>query len=305
MSFLQKDPQYKLRLPADLKEKIEKSAQEKNRSMNADIVARLQDSFDVDIHSINNVLKAIEELVNKNIHSTRKLEVADRLNFLKNTFSQLNKDLSSSIIALKIEEEYVEHVDLWFKAKLEPSFSQLRRVAQLFNCDTNWLFHGLGKPFAVVEDIFPTDLTEAIEWLNKSHQLYGEPLKIFLVCQQDNASDLYIVKFYEFNRFEIFLIKNISLDYQIDGQKFKNLQDFTNCLKQISKNHELASLKKKIKSFVLKCEDFELLLSGQSHPLSVLTTYIPWWEDIWDESFYHNNQYWNGWIEVCNKIHEK
>ena len=49
--------------------------------MNADIVARLQDSFDVDIHSINNVLKAIEELVNKNIHSTRKLEVADRLNF--------------------------------------------------------------------------------------------------------------------------------------------------------------------------------------------------------------------------------
>ena len=273
--------------------------------MNADIVARLQDSFDVDINSLNTVLKAIEELVSKNIHSARKLEVADRLNFLKNIFSQFDKDLSSSVIALKIEEEYVEHVDLWFKAKLEPSFSQLRKVAQLFNCDIDWLFHGLSKPFTVVEDIFPVNPTEAIAWFNKSHQLYGEPLKIFLIGQQDTPDDLYIVKIYEFNRFETFLIKNISLDYKIDGQKFKNLQDFANCLKLISKNHELASLKKKIKSFVLKRENFEQLLSGQSHPLCVLTTYTPWWEDIWDESFYHKNQYWNGWIELCNKIHQK
>jgi hypothetical protein len=38
--------QYKLRLPSDLKERIAESAKTHNRSMNADMVARLQESFD-------------------------------------------------------------------------------------------------------------------------------------------------------------------------------------------------------------------------------------------------------------------
>ena len=37
--------QYNLRLPDELKQKIAESAKELNRSMNADIVARLEDSF--------------------------------------------------------------------------------------------------------------------------------------------------------------------------------------------------------------------------------------------------------------------
>lgn len=39
------DVEYKMRMTQDLKEKIVKSAKEHNRSMNADIVARLEDSF--------------------------------------------------------------------------------------------------------------------------------------------------------------------------------------------------------------------------------------------------------------------
>lgn len=41
------DPQMKIRLPADLKDQIEASAKEVGRSMNAEIVARLQESFHV------------------------------------------------------------------------------------------------------------------------------------------------------------------------------------------------------------------------------------------------------------------
>ena len=37
---------YNLRLPQELKDKIAESAKELNRSMNADIVARLEDSFE-------------------------------------------------------------------------------------------------------------------------------------------------------------------------------------------------------------------------------------------------------------------
>ncbi|KMU98270.1 MULTISPECIES: Arc family DNA-binding protein [unclassified Acinetobacter] len=38
--------QYNLRLPDELKQKIAKSAKELNRSMNADIVSRLEGSFE-------------------------------------------------------------------------------------------------------------------------------------------------------------------------------------------------------------------------------------------------------------------
>jgi molybdopterin converting factor small subunit len=40
------DPQMKIRLPADLKDRIETSSKEVGRSMNAEIVARLQETFD-------------------------------------------------------------------------------------------------------------------------------------------------------------------------------------------------------------------------------------------------------------------
>lgn len=39
------DPQMKIRLPADLKDQIEAAAKDSGRSMNAEIVVRLQDSF--------------------------------------------------------------------------------------------------------------------------------------------------------------------------------------------------------------------------------------------------------------------
>lgn len=45
MSENQRDPQYKLRWSEELREKVTQSAKEHNRSMNADIVARLEDSF--------------------------------------------------------------------------------------------------------------------------------------------------------------------------------------------------------------------------------------------------------------------
>lgn len=42
---IQTEPQYKLRMPHELRDKIKSSAENKNRSMNADIVARLEQTF--------------------------------------------------------------------------------------------------------------------------------------------------------------------------------------------------------------------------------------------------------------------
>lgn len=41
----QTDPQFKLRFPADLKTRVEHAAAENNRSMNAEIVAALEEKF--------------------------------------------------------------------------------------------------------------------------------------------------------------------------------------------------------------------------------------------------------------------
>lgn len=46
MSSKHLNAQYNLRWPDELKEKIAQSAKEHNRSMNADIVARLENSFE-------------------------------------------------------------------------------------------------------------------------------------------------------------------------------------------------------------------------------------------------------------------
>ena len=42
------DPQFNVRMPADLKEKIDEAAKENGRSMNAEIVYRLQKSIEED-----------------------------------------------------------------------------------------------------------------------------------------------------------------------------------------------------------------------------------------------------------------
>ncbi len=69
MSENQRDPQYKLRWSEELREKVAQSAKKHNRSMNADIIARLEKSFDdEDLPWLNGTnkeylekIKAIEE----------------------------------------------------------------------------------------------------------------------------------------------------------------------------------------------------------------------------------------------------
>ena len=62
----QDSAQYKLRLPAELKQQIEASAKDANRSMNADIVARLQDSFNNESRDILRSVHALEAVLLRN-----------------------------------------------------------------------------------------------------------------------------------------------------------------------------------------------------------------------------------------------
>lgn len=55
------DVEYKMRMTQDLKDKIVESAKEHNRSMNADIVARLENSFEQKFGDLENI--PTEELI--------------------------------------------------------------------------------------------------------------------------------------------------------------------------------------------------------------------------------------------------
>lgn len=87
MSENQRDPQYKLRWSEDLRQKIAQSAKEHNRSMNADIVARLEQSFnqgnahETEMYLMNVMVKEqqkqidqLQEMVKQLVFRDRKLE---------------------------------------------------------------------------------------------------------------------------------------------------------------------------------------------------------------------------------------
>jgi len=57
----QTDPQFKLRLPPELKVRIDQSAAENHRSINAEIVARLENSFDLAQVSAREPLVVVDE----------------------------------------------------------------------------------------------------------------------------------------------------------------------------------------------------------------------------------------------------
>ncbi|MCG2572051.1 Arc family DNA-binding protein [Acinetobacter sp. ME22] len=84
---------YNLRLPQELKDKIAESAKELNRSMNADIVARLEESF-----AINNTqLRENETIIDKNL--------LNELLLMKAELSKISKMIEK-------EFDYAENYDL-------------------------------------------------------------------------------------------------------------------------------------------------------------------------------------------------
>ena len=81
---------YNLRLPPELKEKIQESAKQLNRSMNADIVARLEESFEktdqneFDKEFVLQVIKSQESTIT---------DLTDQIKHLKMSFDVLTKEL--------------------------------------------------------------------------------------------------------------------------------------------------------------------------------------------------------------------
>ncbi|RSO82926.1 Arc family DNA-binding protein [Acinetobacter ursingii] len=79
MSENQKEPQYKLRWNEELRDKVMGSAKENNRSINQEIIARLEQSFEAQIphefemHMMEIMLKEQQDKINSLIQSVDNL----------------------------------------------------------------------------------------------------------------------------------------------------------------------------------------------------------------------------------------
>ncbi len=116
MSENQRDPQYKLRWPEELRDKVAASAKAYNRSMNADIIARLERSFltESDFSPLNmppeelaKRLKAIsnEKLKNKSEKIIISREYYDELLEIKSALKNL------SLAVLDLEKHSLDQVE--------------------------------------------------------------------------------------------------------------------------------------------------------------------------------------------------
>ncbi|MTC55221.1 MULTISPECIES: Arc family DNA-binding protein [Providencia] len=119
------DPQLRIRLPIELKEKIEVAAKENTRSMNAEIVQRLEMSFLNEVNTDDLIpAKDVVQIAKK-----AREELSGVI--LKRTFAEINKKArighTEFCISLSdLELEILDEED--FFAILSPTFEQLNKL---------------------------------------------------------------------------------------------------------------------------------------------------------------------------------
>jgi len=175
-----KDIQFNLRIPEDLKLKIDEAAKINQRSINAETMSRLYDSFVMDNNIHLEAAKVIENFLQARTPTQRKKDVAERLTFL---FNQIKKSkyfdqLTIAELAYKIDENSADCAESWFRAEMEPTFNQLERIADFLSANSNWLLFGKERPFKVESFRFDEDLDKDLRWL-----LTPNPEKSFLKNQ--------------------------------------------------------------------------------------------------------------------------
>lgn len=89
-------PDFRVRIPDDLKEKIRASAEEYNRSMGADIVARLEDSF-ADATNNNEFSEKLQEVAGELVALSAENREMRRLYIeaINSNFDKIPKGLKS------------------------------------------------------------------------------------------------------------------------------------------------------------------------------------------------------------------
>lgn len=134
------DPQLRIRLPVEVKEKIEISAKANKRSMNAEIVQRLDTSFLKDIHE-DDVISAYEAKI---IANNARHEISNII--FKRTFNEINKKITLGHTSFYInlnDLELESLADNDYQIIFEKTFNRLNELGYII-CENSWDADGFG-----------------------------------------------------------------------------------------------------------------------------------------------------------------
>lgn len=285
-----KDIQFNLRIPEDLKSKIDEAAKVNQRSINSETMSRLYDSFVMDNNIHLEAAKVIENFLQARTPTQRKKDVAERLNYLFNEIKKSLhfKDLTVAELAYKIGESSADSAESWFKAEMEPTFNQLEQIANFLSSNQNWLLFGKERPFKVESFRFDESIDKDIRWL-----LTPNPEKEFLKNQSvkevkfirclNAEGSLIVAKLYSNQYLECFHTPyNVSDVTGVGG--YNSLLYLCLLFKTLKKYH--GSYKHpNIYSFLISEEIAIKIWSEETHPLPLIDQLrqIPWMDDLADE----------------------
>lgn len=88
------DPQFNLRVPSELKQKVENAAKESGRSINAEAVYRLEQSFLNDFEMPNTKIIDFIHTVNEEMRIETQSAIEEKLSFLAATLEKLSQDVA-------------------------------------------------------------------------------------------------------------------------------------------------------------------------------------------------------------------
>lgn len=120
------DPQYKLRMTEDLKAKVEEAAKANNRSMNAEIVARLEASFPVDPPEDAYLKQLYDEQLRAAMLKAANEKLRDFSASMRNAFSGKAPELPET------PEELASLVEARIAAEREHK-AEIQRIQKLFH----------------------------------------------------------------------------------------------------------------------------------------------------------------------------
>jgi hypothetical protein len=294
-----KDIQFNLRIPEELKNKVDAAAKANQRSINAEATSRLYDSFVMNDNIQVEAAKIIENFLRSRSPTERKKVVAERLNFVLSELKKIPhfREFTIAELAFEIGEDTADEAEAWFRAELEPTFSQLEKIAQHTSANPNWLFFGKQTPYDIQYKRLNEYLDQDIKLLvgsntNNGYLNHSKVKEIKFIRELSETGQLIILKIYE-----NYAVETICPPYHISDENgdggHRSLLYFCLLTKVLIRYYQT---KVSIFSHLLPEEQFKLILTGTVHPLTIVGKlhFIPWVDDLAEKLPNKILDYWNG-----------
>ena len=294
-----KDIQFNLRIPEELKNKVDDAAKANQRSINAEATSRLYDSFVMNDNIQVEAAKIVEKFLRSHSPTERKKVVAKRLNFVLSELKKIYhfREFTIAELAFEIREDTADEAEAWFRAELEPTFGQLEKIAQHTSVNPNWLLFGKQTPYDIQHTRLNEYLEKDIKLLlgsnpNNEYLNNSRVKEIKFIRELSETGQLIILKIYE-----NYAVETFSPPYHISNVNgdggYRSLLYFCLLTKVLLRYYQPNV---SIHSHLLPEEQFKLILTGTVHPLTIVEKlhHIPWIDDLADKLPDGILDYWNG-----------